>query len=517
MQKIRLCSGVLAGIMCLTLAWTPVDAQAVVQVEETQNVDNGFFGDPEEVWVDGLYGDSVTPDTDDSQAVPIADEPGIEIPEPSEPGTEDPGTEEPHPEHEVSLEQTSISMNLSRGYKSGWEQLGNPYICDNNVLYIRGLESDCEVFIRVLNENGNRTSKIITELKNDSISIYPKSSGNYTIEVAVDKKVYTCKLKVFKYYFKRNKKTVADNKSKSWVESDSMLALYPKESVTLSTGASGLSGKVKWKSSDKSIVTVTSKGKVTAKRAGYADITATKGGEIITYHVGVSAKTAVLALRKCYSWYGKLTYSQPRRMQKNYADCSSFVWRGYKRVGKTIGNSYIAFTAAGLSDWCKQQGYRIYEGKADINKLLPGDLIFWCGANNGRSNGIYHVDIYQGNNRTLTVEREKTLYGTLSKVIIARPCMSTLSGVKAKATKDHKITLSWTKQYGVSGYTIYRSTSKNGKYTKVENVKGSDNNTWTSGKLKKGKTYYYKIKPYWRENKKTFRGGYSKVVYKKVK
>lgn len=509
MRKIKLLSGVLAAVMCFTFVWTPVQTQAAV---------NEVQGDPEEVWVDGLYGDSVTPDTDDSQAVPISDEPGIEIPEPSEPSEpSEPGTENPHPEHEVSLEQTFISMNLSKGYKSGWEELGNPYICENKVLNINGLKSNCKVFVRVLNAKGNSTSKVLAVPGTKSISIYPKSSGNYTIEVTVDGKEYTCKLKVFKYSFKRNSKTVADNKSKNWVESASMLALYPKESVTLSTSSSGISGKVTWKSSDKSIATVTSKGKVTAKRAGYADITATKDGETITYRVGISSKTAILALRKCYSWYGKLTYSQPKRMQKNYADCSSFVWRGYTRVGKTLGNRYIAFTAAGLSDWCKQKGYRIYEGKADIETLLPGDLIFWCGANNGRSNGIYHVDIYQGNNRTLTVEREKTLYGTLSKVIIARPCMSTLSGVTAKSTADHKITLSWTKQYGVSGYTVYRSTRKNGKYTKVENVKGSDNNTWTSGKLKKGKTYYYKVKPYWRANDKTFRGEYSKVVQKKVR
>lgn len=516
MLKKKLFSGALAAVISFTFALTPVEALTV---------ENGLQGDPQEAWVEGLYGESETPDTAEAPEVPISDEPGIEIPdtpapEPSEPGTEEPGPEnpaEPHPEHEVSLQQSSISMNLARGYKSEWEDLKDFYVCDNNEIYINGLEKDCEVFVRILNSDGNRTKKVVAQLGYDSIVVYPKSTGSYTVEVTVDKKVLTCRLKVFKYYFKRDKKTVADNKSKTWVENESMIALYPKETVTLTTKATGLDGKVKWKSSDKSVATVSSKGKVRAKRAGYTTISATCGGEIITYEVGVASKTAVKALRNCYSWYGKLSYSQPRRMQKKYADCSSFVWRGYKKAGKIIGNRYIAFTAAGESDWCKQQGYRIFEGKADISKLLPGDLIFWCGAKNGRSNGIYHVDIYQGNNRTLTVEREKTLYGTLSKVIIARPCMSTVSGVKAKSTKDHRISLSWTKQYGVSGYTIYRSTKKNGKYTKVENVKGDAATTWTSKKLKKGKTYYYKVRPYWRENKKTFRGNYSGAVHKKVK
>lgn len=527
MQKTKKWLAVLAGVLCLSLTATTVSAQTMGNTvkENPQAVDNGIEGDPQEVWIDGLHGEEAQPRVPGALADP---EPVIENPSENpadNPSTEEPGTEnpeptepvEPHPEHEVSLEQQSISMNLSSGYKSESKEMEGYYICSNNTVYITGLENDCEVFARVLNEDGTRTSKVIVQIGYDSVKIYPKSSGNFIIEVTVDGKVYTCKLRVFKFSFKRDKKTVADNKSKTWVESESMIALYPKETVSLTTKVTGLNGKVTWKSSDKSVATVTSKGKVTAKRAGYTTISASCDGEIITYSVGVAAKTAVKALRNCYSWYGKLSYSQPKRMQANYADCSSFVWRGYKKAGKIIGNRYIAFTAAGESDWCKQQGYRIFEGKADVSKLLPGDLIFWCGAKNGRSNGIYHVDIYQGNNRTLTVEREKTLYGTLNKVIIARPCMSEVSGVKIKSAKDHKLTLSWTKQYGVTGYTVYRSTKPNGKYTKVENVKGDTNTTWTSGKLKKGKTYYYKIKPYWRENKKTFRGTYSKTVHKKVK
>lgn len=509
MRKIKLLSAVMAAVLCFTSAWVPVPVKAAV---------NEVQGDPEEIWIDGLYGDSVTPD--DSEMVPISDEPGTEMP--PEPGTDTPEPAEPeepvtpHPAHEVSLEKSEISMNLAKGEKSGWEELGNPYICEGRELYIEGLESGCEVYARVLNENGARTSKVLTVLGKDSVKIYPKSTGKYTIEITVDQKTYTCKLKVFNFYFKHNSKTVADNKSKRWVESASMIALYPKEKVTLSAKASGISGTVKWASSDKSVATVSSRGKVTAKHAGYTDITATKGGETITYRIGVASKTAIKALRKCYGWYGKLSYSQPRRMQKNYADCSSFVWRGYKKAGKTIGNRYIAFTAAGESDWCKQKGYRIFEGEAEIEKLLPGDLIFWCGAKNGRSNGIYHVDIYQGNNRTLTVEREKTLYGKLKKVIVARPCMSPVSTVKAKTQKDKKISLSWTKQYGVSGYRVYRSTKKNGKYTKVGTVKGSDKTEWTGGKQKKGKTYYYKVRPYWKAKGKTFYGPYSKAVKKKV-
>ncbi len=54
-----------------------------------------------------------------------------------------------------------------------------------------------------------------------------------------------------------------------------------------------------------------------------------------------------------------------------------------------------------------------------------------------------------------------------------------------------KVTLTWQNVASAPKYTIYRSTSKNGKYTKVATT---TNTTFTDSKVIKGKTYYYKIK-----------------------
>lgn len=55
------------------------------------------------------------------------------------------------------------------------------------------------------------------------------------------------------------------------------------------------------------------------------------------------------------------------------------------------------------------------------------------------------------------------------------------------------IKLTWQKTGG-AGYYIYRSTTKNGKYTKIATVKSK---CWYLDKdIKKGKTYYYKVKPF---------------------
>ncbi|MDY2959770.1 MAG: hypothetical protein SOR72_03110, partial [Hornefia sp.] len=64
--------------------------------------------------------------------------------------------------------------------------------------------------------------------------------------------------------------------------------------------------------------------------------------------------------------------------------------------------------------------------------------------------------------------------------------------LKVKAGKK-QVTLSWKKTKKAKGYIIYRSTSKNGKYAKVKVIKNGKTLKFINKKLKKGKTYYYKI------------------------
>ena len=63
--------------------------------------------------------------------------------------------------------------------------------------------------------------------------------------------------------------------------------------------------------------------------------------------------------------------------------------------------------------------------------------------------------------------------------------------VKAASTTYDSIRLSWNKASGAKSYTIYRASSKKGKYTKLATVKTT---SYTNKKLKAGKTWYYKVK-----------------------
>lgn len=78
---------------------------------------------------------------------------------------------------------------------------------------------------------------------------------------------------------------------------------------------------------------------------------------------------------------------------------------------------------------------------------------------------------------------------SISKTYIHKVSTPKIKSVKNNAKKT--VTVKWNKISNATYYIVYRSTSKNGKYTRVGAVKG--NLSYTDKKVKKGKTYYYKI------------------------
>lgn len=96
----------------------------------------------------------------------------------------------------------------------------------------------------------------------------------------------------------------------------------------------------------------------------------------------------------------------------------------------------------------------------------------------------------------------------------AVPAATTL---KAKAGAK-QIKLTWSKVSGASGYELYRSTSEDGKYSKIKTVtKGSTKSYTDKSKVSSGKMYYYKIRAYRKVDGKKVYGEYSKVISKKAK
>lgn len=88
----------------------------------------------------------------------------------------------------------------------------------------------------------------------------------------------------------------------------------------------------------------------------------------------------------------------------------------------------------------------------------------------------------------------------------------TLNNVKNSATGKAKVT--WKKLSSVDGYTIAYSANKNFSSAKTKTA-GSLTKTATISKLKKGKTYYFRVRAYKNVNGSTFYGSWSNT--KKVK
>ena len=120
-------------------------------------------------------------------------------------------------------------------------------------------------------------------------------------------------------------------------------------------------------------------------------------------------------------------------------------------------------------------------------------------------------------------ERAKKEHEAAVRKALIKKAKSAKTTVKVKAMKKHKakiiwkkVTLSYTvdgKKYtrAVTGYKVYRAAKKNGKYKLIKTIKKAGTLKYTDKKLKKGGTFYYKVRTYTRIDGTTYLGKWSKV------
>ncbi len=86
-------------------------------------------------------------------------------------------------------------------------------------------------------------------------------------------------------------------------------------------------------------------------------------------------------------------------------------------------------------------------------------------------------------------------YGKYSSIVKVTVGPDKIKGLSAYYKTDSKATISWKKVSGASGYEIYRSDKKNGKYSRVKTIKSGKTVSATLTH-KKGKALYYKVRAY---------------------
>lgn len=229
--------------------------------------------------------------------------------------------------------------------------------------------------------SSNSNIKVSGELYKNNIILYPSEKGSTTVAITICGKTFKVKIKTIALKINKNSLLMAKGKSAK-------------------LKISGVSSNIKWSSSNKSIATVSSNGTVKGKRTGNVVIKAKIGNVSLGCAVSVVTDKRLKVVKRANQIAKTCTYSQDKRMQSKYYDCSSLVWKAYSKYGQNFGNRSYAPVAADLGKWCATRKKVVKGGITYHNvqkmKYNPGDLYFVTGSNNGRYKGISHVEMISG-------------------------------------------------------------------------------------------------------------------------
>lgn len=221
-------------------------------------------------------------------------------------------------------------------------------------------------------------------------------TGKSIVTITVDKKVMKCKVLV---------------SNPTLNKSYDIFKLGETTKMNLKGIAKGTN--VRYSSNNTSVATVDNNGNISIKGYGEAFIYARVNGTKVKYLVGSAPDRAIEACKNGSNIYATCEYSQEKRMSDGYYDCSSLVFKSYGRDAELLGGTYEwAPTAANMALHMENTGKVIAYESINVTQMRPGDLAFIGESNNGRYLGIYHVQMYYG-------EQDPAIYGHV--VMVARP------------------------------------------------------------------------------------------------
>lgn len=166
-------------------------------------------------------------------------------------------------------------------------------------------------------------------------------------------------------------------------------------------------------------------------------------------------------------------------------------------------------------------GYQIYQYNEKKKKYVLLDTIGDAKTTKYRTEKKYaNAAEYSFKVRAYALDTDgKTkVAGKYSKVLKVATPPAKVKGAAASAKNKAQAQITWKKVKNADGYRVFRSTSRNGKYTAIKTVKGEKALSYTDTKAKSGKKYYYKVKAFvYGPEKETVLGAFSNICSVTVK
>ena len=126
-------------------------------------------------------------------------------------------------------------------------------------------------------------------------------------------------------------------------------------------------GNIEWSSANPEIAEVDSSGRIIGKTKGNTLITAKVNGKTFGCVVSVTTMLRKNAVEWARSYSLRSKYSQSRRMEDGYYDCSALAWRAYNKFGFNIMSTNYAPTAAAMGKYYDQNKQIVDGGLSDAN------------------------------------------------------------------------------------------------------------------------------------------------------
>ena len=189
----------------------------------------------------------------------------------------------------------------------------------------------------------------------------------------------------------------------------------------------------------------------------------------------------------------------------------------------TVSDNTVTREAEALTGSFKVTDKGVYRIMKMVNTTLNGfkqyrftaySNVIDLSANSGNNNNNNNNGNNNSNNNNSNTDNGTNGNQSPGTQTVSKPAKVTKLTV---TSKKKKVTLKWKKNSKATGYEIYRATKKNGKYKKIKTIKKASAVTFTDSKVKKGKTYYYKVRAYKTVKGNKANGKFSAVKKVKIK